>query len=241
MNTEKKVTVTTYKPKYELIKDLFDSEDESLEIAPTVDIPKLKVEEANKPSDNDKQTTIVDENESTEKLQINPGELDLGTGSPDPTIDDTYFTTPMELTTNKITSIDKTGGFSLMDYLFGVSSQDNETEKYDTQTETAELEIASESIPKIATTESTYIPDEIATETLETTTIAGFTGKVNSTEEIKDDLKTDISVAKTETSSVSAFLNPANVVSTSTSTQVSHETEICFRGKCIKSSKNMNF
>lgn len=58
--------------------------------------------------------------------------------------------------------------------------------------------------------------------------------------ENKDIVKKDI-VPKIEsvesTTAGAQFWDPKNIISTSMSTEISHETEICYRGKCIKTKK----
>lgn len=252
-----KPKVTTYKPNYNFIKDLFSSDDEAanIDVLPTVDIPKL----INKSQDNEetliteesKQTTVYLDKESQTESAISPGDLDLGTGSPDPTIDDLYLTTPAEpTTTNKpITVNSQDAGFSFMDYLFGTTAEDSHKHADGEETvKTIESEIPTEAPKlKIVTTESSFIPEEItaasiSNENTEAVTAFAEIKKLNSTGESQTESTegvTEISVVKVESSSVSSFMNPANVVSTSMSTEVSHETEICFRGKCIKTSKDI--
>ncbi|CAH0598371.1 unnamed protein product [Chrysodeixis includens] len=250
--TEKseKPKVTTYKPSYDFIKDLFtnDKEPTEIDVIPTVDIPKLSSKATEKEdetliTEESKQTTVYLEKESQTQTSISPGDFDLGTGSPDPTLDDLYLTTPTEATSTAaaVTVNRSDAGFSFMDYLFGVTSED------ETKATDADVQITTEKPkPKIVTTESAFIPEEItapstADDNTETITFDDIK-RLNSTEETKTEKPadtTEISVVKVETSSVSSFMNPANVVSTSMSTEVSHETEICFRGKCIKTSKDI--
>ncbi|KAJ8708262.1 hypothetical protein PYW07_010387 [Mythimna separata] len=257
--TEKieKPKVTTYKPSYNFIKDLFSSDDEdNIDVIPTVDIHKLTSEAPEKDetliTEESKQTTVYLEHETQTDSAISPGDLDLGTGSPDPTIDDMYVTTPTEpTTTSKPAAVNRPdGGFSFMDYLFGTSEDNNKQveDENEGKTTEAEIQVTSESPkPKIVTTESAFIPDEITAASASdenTESVTAFTDykKLNSTKESQTESPagiTEISVVKVESSSVSSFMNPANVVSTSMSTEVSHETEICFRGKCIKTSKDI--
>lgn len=241
-----RISVTTYKPSFEFIKDFFDGEDEFPEdVLPTIDIPKV-----------DKQTT-VDVKEHTEKVKdteikttektTSPGDMDLGTGSPDPTLmDSMYFSTPTEPTSSEsvLSLLDRSDGFSFMDYLFGVSSDNKKVEKnnetkIETVTSTEKTEIATEqSKVRIATTESTYIPEEFTAVTdYNTETVTEFADIRKTDPENPVDNNTPF--VNIETSSESSFMNPANVVSTSMSTEVSHETEICFRGKCIKTNKDL--
>lgn len=190
---KRKLTATTYKPAFQFIKDMFGV-DENPEIDTTAEISKITPEN----------TTTVKEEGITEKI-TSPGDLDLGTGSPDPTIDDIYITTEATTATTK-----QPNTFSFMDYLFGITSEDES--KNDTK-----IDITTEKPkPTMVTTEVSFIPDEITTQ------------------EVK---KLDES---TELPKVSpSSFDPANVVSTSMSTEVSHETEICFRGKCIKTSEDV--
>lgn len=254
-----KPKVTTYKPSYNFIKDLFSSDDDAnIDVIPTVDIPKLTSIASEKDetliTEESKQTTIYLEKETQTDTALSPGDLDLGTGSPDPTIDDLYLTTPTEpTTTSKPVTVNRPdAGFSLMDYLFGTSSDSDDNKQVDSEKEAetteSEIKITTESPkPKIVTTESAFIPDEITAASISdenTEAITDFTEikKLNSTEESQTESSagvTEISVVKVESSSVSSFMNPANVVSTSMSTEISHETEICFRGKCIKTSKDI--
>ncbi|XP_047036770.1 uncharacterized protein LOC124642408 [Helicoverpa zea] len=254
-----KPKVTTYKPSYDFIKDLFSSNDEAenIDVIPTVDIPKLTSKDSEKDetliTEESKQTTVYLPKETQTETAISPGDLDLGTGSPDPTMDDMYVTTPTEpTTTNKpVTDNKSDAGFSFMDYLFGTTSEDNNKQvSPESEAKTTELEIqitTEQPKPKIVTTESAFIPEEITAASVtdeNTESVTDFTDikKLNTSEESqteKVDEVTETSVVRVESSSVSSFMNPANVVSTSMSTEVSHETEICFRGKCIKTSKDI--
>lgn len=220
-----RISVTTYKPTFQFIKDIFSSEDEdALSTAETMDIAKVTVKSE---KDEEKQTTVVDE-EKTEKY-TSPGEIDLGTGTPDPTVDD-LFSTRTEPTTAKVETTSKTDRYSFMDYLFGVTSEgehENDHAKNETKTTAFDIEITTEVKPKIITTESSYIPEEI-TEASEATDIiqaVDTTSKATETTKVEETTK-------------SVFMN-VNVMSTAMSTEVSHETEICFRGKCIKTSKDI--
>lgn len=222
---EKRPVVTTYKPKYSL-KDLQES--------------AFDEEVTHKFSEPIEETTL-DKTKSEEVTtyksmsDVNPGDLDLGTGTPDPTIMDIIYNIPI---TETSTTIDRSDGFSLMDYLFGVTASDKVTEEIKEAT-TVRDEVTDKT-EKGTTTESSYIPDEITTSTLiddETERILeadfGDIKKVNTTiasEKVND---------KVEASTKSSFLDPLNIVSTSMSTEISHETEICFRGKCIKTNKDL--
>ncbi|XP_075985896.1 uncharacterized protein LOC142983017 [Anticarsia gemmatalis] len=247
-----KPKVTTYKPKFQFIKDLFTSDDDSdnVDVIPTLDIHRI----SSKDNDNDetlvnaesKRTTVYVEKETQ---TISPGDLDLGTGSPDPTIDDLYLTTPTEPTPVK--AVDRTDGFSFMDYLFGVTSEDSENKSSETKNATTpeqEIRITTEQPkPKIVTTESAFIPEEITDSSVSdiNTNVPEFMDikKVDPIIETRTEKSVEdatvISVRKVESSSVSSFMDPSNVLSTSMSTEISHETEICFRGKCIKTSKDI--
>lgn len=211
--------MTTYKPTFQFIKDIFSSEDEdALSNVESKDIVKLtpKTEK-----DEENPTTIAVDQMRTE-IYTSPGEVDLGTGSPGPTVDNT-FKTSTEPTTVKIENISKVDRFSFMDYLFGVTSEEksNATGNNETNTTSAEIEITTEVKTKMteSPTESSYIPDEI-TEAIEVT-----------------DTTKDAETPRVEETTKSVFMN-LNVMSTSMSTEVSHETEICFRGKCIKTNKD---
>lgn len=255
-----KPRVTTYKPSHQFMKNLFDNEDSSLDILVShMEIPKINSPDYGSKLESPKKTAEETTKRTLEKmttlLDVNPGDMDLGTGSPDPTLEDEmYFSEPTEATINESSvSVDRSDGFSLMDYLFGVTSSDdinlenvNKTEgiykrESEITTKSLETETTTEQKPKIVTTESTYIPEEITAEltaveyeTTETTEI-----KKTSTENVKQE-STDNPIVKVESSSVSSFMDPTNVVSTSMSTEVSHETEICFRGKCIKTNKDLS-
>lgn len=218
-----KISVTTYKPTFQLLKDMFSSEDEeALSNVESMEIAKVT---ANTEKNEEKPTTVANE-EGTEKF-TSPGEIDLGTGSPDPTVDD-LFNTPTEPTTVQVENISKLDRFSFMDYLFGVTSEEHDEEaKNETRTTGMETEITTEVKPKMITTESSYIPEEITEASEPTDNVA----KVETTSKTTDAPKPDATTN-------SVFMN-VNAMSTSMSTEVSHETEICFRGKCIKTSKDI--
>lgn len=237
-----KVSVTTYKPNFQFIKDFFDGEDEIPEdVLPTIDIPKIDKQPVadNQPEED----TIKDVEVQTEKA-TSPGDLDLGTGSPDPTLmDSMYYSTPTEPTSSEsvLSLLDRSDGFSFMDYLFGVTpdSEKHVDKKNETGTTFTDVEITTEQAKKMTTTESTYIPEEITAVTDENTeTVTEYVEikKVASQDTTSSDNTPFVAV---ETSSESSFMNPDNVVSTSMSTEISHETEICFRGKCIKTNKDL--
>lgn len=252
-----KITVTTYKPNFQFIKDMFENDNDSdSDILPIFDIPKINKEV-------EKTEIVKDVKESTEPTlekeipadvssdaNVNPGDMDLGTGSPDPTIDD-IFVAPTEPTTkSEISLLDRSDGFSFMDYLFGVTANDDESHveskksAEEKKTTDKPVDVTTESKTK-PTTESTFIPEEITADPSEevTESITEFDiKKVNSTETPKTEekaIETTEKTVKVETSSVSSYMDPTNVVSTSMSTEISHETEICFRGKCIKTSKDI--
>lgn len=255
-----KPKVTTYKPTFEMLKDIFDIENEdALDVLSTVDIPKI----TNKP---DELSEVVNRvlQESTESNiketagpSDNPGDMDLGTGTPDPTLDTMYITTsePTATSESSYAILEKADGFSLMDYLFGVTSDNDEHKELKKDSKKVEkgklkedkvkrekvkVEITTEQPkPKLATTESTYIPEELTavpSEEDKTESVTELDAEIYKLEKILDG--TDKS-AHVETSSISSFMNPDNIVSTSLSTEISHETEICFRGKCIKTSKDI--
>lgn len=255
-----KVVVTTYKPNYQFLKDFFEVEDDQLDAIPNIDLHKVA---SNKPESSTEMvkeslhsTTRSDlkKNNSSEKL--NPGDMDLGTGTPDPTLDDaTYYSESTEPTSSS--SIDRSDGFSFMDYLFGVTSSDDiesPNSKADSTKSTQEADIRTtplvnhetetETTKLKTTTENSYIPEEITAEVTNnvnedvTESIADISrNTTNINPSSKEEDVTHKTLVKVESSSVSSFMDPANVVSTSMSTEVSHETEICFRGKCIKTNK----
>lgn len=230
---EKKVSVTTYKPTFQFIKDIYSSDDVTAnEAIPTVEISKLNgQEEESKEVENSEPTTLVSKESQTEKVEVSPGDYDLGTGSPDPTIDNLYSTEPTTVKAEK-------PSFSFMDYLFGTTSEDDtKVEAKNVTSSQLEIEITTELAKlKVPTTENTFMPDELTeTQGLATETID--VKKINATTTHK--VSTTPDLPKFESSSQSSFMNPANVISTSMSTEISHETEICFRGKCIKNFKDV--
>lgn len=192
--------------------------------------------------------------ETPTEPNLSPADIDMGTGSPDPTIDNLY-STPTATSLSVPSRTDRSDGFSFMEYLFGITSDDTnrspshtatntETQK---PTEPIKIEIATEPTrTRLPTTETTYVPEEITaipTDEYKAETVTEIDiKKLNSTERVKAEEKISESQTseKAETSSVSSFMDPTNVVSTSLSTEISHETEICFRGKCIKTSKDIN-
>ncbi|XP_049881194.1 mucin-5AC-like [Pectinophora gossypiella] len=261
-----KLKVTTYKPPYQFFKDIFDEVED--EILPTIDIPKInktientsQVETEEVKTTPEVKTTTVTETsvakETPTEAVPNPGEMDLGTGSPDPTLDSIY-STPTEATTKAAGIVDRSDGFSLMDYLFGATTDEEEShtdyKKYNQeQTQTTEkaeeIQITTEqSKPRLPTTESTYIPEEITAvpiddDKTETATPDFEIKKINASEvrqPVERVVESTEKSVQIETYSVSSFMNPNNVISTSMSTEISHETEICYRGKCIKTSKDI--
>lgn len=256
-----KPRVTTYKPNHQFMKNLFDDEDSSLDMLVShMDIPKINSPDYGSKSESPKKTEEETTKRTFEKmttlLDVNPGDMDLGTGSPDPTLEDEmYYSEPTEATIDESSvSVDRSDGFSLMDYLFGVTSSDdadlensNKTEaiykrESEITTKSIEIDTTTEQKPKIVTTESTYMPDEITAEltAVEFETTENTEINKTSTENVKKDESTENPIVKVESSSVSSFMDPTNVVSTSMSTEVSHETEICFRGKCIKTNKDLS-
>ncbi|XP_045762325.1 uncharacterized protein LOC123865373 isoform X1 [Maniola jurtina] len=247
-----KFAVTTYKPNYQFLKDFFETHEDALDAITNIDIPKITTA-SNIESNTEIQKEIVSTTRTelaTTTDKINPGELDLGTGSPDPTYDDTaYYSEPTEPTTRDVSVVDRSDGFSLMDYLFGVTAPEEPDIKNVTTSEkeirtTTELpkdtvQVDTEA-PKIKiTTESSYVPEEMTAETVNDNNESVTETLVELQNNDKRNRVSDESVVQVESSSISSFMEPANVVSTSMSTEVSHETEICFRGKCIKTNKNL--
>ncbi|XP_039750930.1 uncharacterized protein LOC120627135 [Pararge aegeria] len=244
-----KVAVTTYKPNYQFLKDFFETHEDALDVITNIDIPKItpvnrvesNTEVVKATTDSTTKNDIVG---TTEKN--NPGEMDLGTGSPDPTLDDSsYYSEPTEPALKDTSPIDRSDGLSFMDYLFGVTSSD-ESDSFKNHTiyekeirTTTELpkenavEVDTETTKVKTTTESSYVPEEMTAEP-----VYDNTESITERLELASDISEE-SVFKVESSSVSSFMDPANVVSTSMSTEISHETEICFRGKCIKTNKNL--
>ncbi|CAH0714784.1 unnamed protein product, partial [Brenthis ino] len=237
-----KIVVTTYKPNYQFLKDFFETDDEDqVDVIPNFEIPKISAVESSSEVANETLPTPKSDIKSTNSTEkVNPGDMDLGTGSPDPTLEDTaYYTEPTESTN---ADIDRSDGLSLMDYLFGETSEHkeiikNETTKLLETTPIAKLEAKTEITKAKATTESNYMPDEFTAETANEENVTEMDIQ-RITRDDSNEYVTEKSV-KVETSSVSSFMNPSDVVSTSMSTEVSHETEICFRGRCIKTNKNI--
>ncbi|KAI5632312.1 hypothetical protein NE865_14959 [Phthorimaea operculella] len=246
--------VTTYKPaNYAILKDLFDTLEEDDDVMPTVDIPKIQKNKTDIEKDVEEKEENVTELLPTEPTlpkesptQSSSSEIDLGTGAPDPTLDNLY-NTQTEPTT---TTVYRSDGFSIMDYLFGITSEDDEhSERYDEGTERLEkdddLQASTEqSRPRVPTTETTYVPEEITAapedEKIIETTVPHFELKKIKHRNSTDEKVTTVdNSAQVETTSVSSFMDANSVVSTSMSTEISHETEICFRGKCIKTSKDI--
>lgn len=258
-----KPVVTTYKPKISL-KDIKESVIEE-EVTHKFSEPIME------------QKTTIDYISPTEKIatqpkqdvttyksttaDVSPGDVDLGTGTPDSTIMDIFYSSP----TTQASTIDRSDAFSFMDYLFGVTSPEenfknikdknkNENEKkvssINDEINTKPTETPS---PTVTATESTFIPEEITASSNvdeETERILsldfGDIKKINNTEQISEDTKTHINAGEINnnentivTSTASSYLDPLQVVSTSLSTEISHETEICFRGKCIKTNKDV--
>ncbi|CAH2098016.1 unnamed protein product [Euphydryas editha] len=255
-----KMVVTTYKPNYQFLKDFFEVEDDQLNAIPNIDLHKVTNSKPESSTEILKETlhstTRSDFKKDNYPEKFSPGDMDLGTGSPDPTLDDsTYYSDSTEPTSSS--SIDRSDGFSFMDYLFGVTSSDDiestnskaeltkstkeadimttPLDKHETETEATKLKI---------TTESTFIPEEITAEVTKnvsedvTESISNIPkNTTNIYPSPKEQDVTEKSRVNVESSSASSFMDPANVVSTSMSTEISHETEICFRGKCIKTNK----
>jgi hypothetical protein len=237
--------VTTYKPNFQFIKDFFEGDENvSEDIVPTADISKVdKPVETVTNSEEPTKDQISEVKELTTEKPTSIGDIDLGTGSPDPTImDSMYYSTPTEPTSseNELSILDRAGSFSLMDYLFGASPTGSEKSEIKNITESShksvQIDVTTEQVKaKVTTTDSTYIPEEITAvpsdENIETATDYDIKKLENPIEEPTESLNAE--------STESSFMNPANVVSTSMSTEVSHETEICFRGKCIKTNKDI--
>ncbi|XP_053620063.1 mucin-5AC [Plodia interpunctella] len=254
-----KPRVTTYKPNFQFIQNNYDSEDltspdtdEILDMDITK-LPKNPHSETTPNEEQQKKTTPIIDEVTTVKL-ASLGEEDLGTGSPDPTsIDNMYYSSPTEPTASEgvFGMLQKADSFSLMDYLFGTTSSEgisqtdskNKTVSNESKKTTVidNIDVTTEQPkPKIVTTESSYIPEEITTVPLEENNTDGaieFEDIKKIFEEKPKEIVTETPAAKV--TSESSFMNPSNVVSTSMSTEVSHETEICFRGKCIKTSKDI--
>ncbi|XP_023946553.2 uncharacterized protein LOC112051927 [Bicyclus anynana] len=250
-----KVTVTTYKPNYQFLKDFFETHEDALDVMTNIDIPKIttvkNVESNTEIMKAQTDSTIKDDVDMTTE-KTSPGDMDLGTGSPDPTFDDsTYYSEPTEPAFKSPSTIDRSDSFSFMDYLFGVTAPDDSQIKNGTITPVKEIrttteltkdnavEVDSQANKVKITTESSYVPEEITAETM-SEDIETITNTLELYKTIKETNnlaeQSDVDV---ESSSVSSYMDPANVVSTSMSTEVSHETEICFRGKCIKTHKNL--
>ncbi|GBP53180.1 hypothetical protein EVAR_28523_1 [Eumeta japonica] len=206
--------------------------------------------------------------------QSNPGDVDLGTGSPDSTIVEKYSTPTTEPVDDSFSILDRSDSFSgIMDYFFGMTSSDsdkpeneNKRSRQESQTsvnsntgnvitKTDSDVVKSETKINVTTTENNFMPEEITTVTSDVKNSekypesevqarkendkAVLKDKENNTTQKTDALNVRSDPKSVESSSVSGFWDPSNVVSTSMSTMVSHETEICFRGKCIKTSSTM--
>ncbi|CAG4966441.1 unnamed protein product [Colias eurytheme] len=226
-SNKKKMKVTTYKPSFQFIKDFFETDDSAFDLSADIDIPKI-----NATRQYDAITQKVEANTEPAMKEtmadISPGDMDWGTGSPDPTLEDaSFYSEPTQPT------IDRSDGFSFMEYLFGMQSSEeplpvkNETREESTKAS----ESAFESETTKGTTDS-YIPDEITADS-----VTENSAITEDQKNISNDA-TEKSQA-VESTSVSSFMDPSNVISTSMSTEVSHETEICFRGKCIKTKKDL--
>lgn len=186
-----------------------------------------------------------------------PGDMDLGTGSPDAVImdvekDNNDTDTSETPTTVNYEAIEENNSKTTVE-----TATEVETEKYEKETETSYLD--STDIPLGIAME----PEEESTtfndkETFEQTTmreVSNFEntlGKLLSVMELPqevvpvestDETANDDSTVKPEgqdpvTTTPVNLLDSKNVVSTSISTEVSHETEICFRGRCVKTKKD---
>ncbi|RVE45019.1 hypothetical protein evm_010337 [Chilo suppressalis] len=249
-----KVSATTYKPSnFQFIKDFFETDDDiPEEVIPNVDISKIP--KTTSESKIDRTESMYEDKEMTTEKRVSPDEIDLGTGAPDPTImDSIYYSTPTEATSTEsvLSFLDRSDSFSIMDYFFGTTSdkKSSDKEKVEQNNKTTTVVthetkqkpdaiITTEPIKsKLATTETNYIPEEITSvpseENMETVTDFTDINRENT------NMQETTEPVKVETSSESSFMNPANVISTSMSTEISHETEICFRGKCIKTNKDI--
>lgn len=231
-----KVVVTTYKPNYEFLKDFFDSEEDHDNI-PDIEITKIIENNTQKIKNVTTKTDFIER--TTERM--NPGEIDLGTGAPDRTFaDSSVYTEATEPTTK---SINRSDGFNFMNYLFGTTSSDEESNnnsKIKNEDVKTTIQMQSDTETEVAkiktTTENVYMPDEFTADSTRNGDAVFVTEKLP----YEIDLKvTERDLEQPESSSQSSFMNPANVLSTSMSTEISHETEICFRGKCIKTNKNV--
>lgn len=125
--------------------------------------------------------------------------------------------------------------------MFGMQTGEEETTTTTTTTTTTEAPTEPAEIITTPTTISPTFPQEITEETFTTTT-----EKYNSTSEIDKDIPNTTSLPDyeepAETTRPEVTKNPYEVepwemkqVKTSTSTEVSHETEICYKGRCVKS------
>ncbi|OWR53137.1 hypothetical protein KGM_212653 [Danaus plexippus plexippus] len=231
-----KVVVTTYKPNYEFLKDFFESEEDHDNI-PDIEITKIIENNTEKIKNVTTKTDFIER--TTERM--NPGEIDLGTGAPDRTFaDSSVYTEATEPTTK---SINRSDGFNFMNYLFGTTSSDEESNnnsKIKNEDVKTTIQMQSDTETEVAkiktTTENVYMPDEFTADSTRNGDAVFVTEKLP----YEIDLKvTERDLEQPESSSQSSFMNPANVLSTSMSTEISHETEICFRGKCIKTNKNV--
>jgi hypothetical protein len=99
--------------------------------------------------------------------------------------------------------------------LFHFASEENDDETDDTADQNEEFE------NEFSTSTTTFAPEIL------TTTLVPEVEK-----------KTEESVVKEEPNVNDK--KPAVIVGTSTSSEISHETEICYRGRCIKTDKNKN-
>lgn len=210
-NYEKpRIDVTTYKPSF--IKDIFSSEDE------TANDELIELKTTTK-AEKDEKTTVQ---ETRTEVYTSPGDIDLGTGTPDSSFHGSFIS-PTEPVKEDIKP------FSFMDYLFGVTSEEQREpliNKTDVTTTTKAVDVELTTEVKLQTespTESSFIPEEITEAATERTEKLDTTTKVEPT---------------VEETTISEFMK-VNALSTAMSTEISHETEICFRGKCIKTSKDI--
>lgn len=247
-----KLTVTTYKPTFQFIKELFETDNEDMEITPDIEIPKITTVKSNQHKQhNDRHRTTIAYTTKESDDSNYPSELDLGTGSPDSTFGaSTYFAAVTEpvITKKDHSAADRSDGFSFMDYLFGVTSPNDDDKKPKKEIQIADniaLNLTtieqSEQTKTKTTTETTYIPEEFnavtTNEDVDNISIdknQDVTNKNNIVRDSTEPLQNHI-----ETTTMSSFMDSLKIVSTSMSTEISHETEICFRGKCIKTNKPM--
>lgn len=110
------------------------------------------------------------------------------------------------------------------------------------------VEVSKESVIQTTPEIPQEIPTEIITEKEEdVTTEADATTSIYNSNESDLGMKSQDGFANEKvngevdnvesTTTPTIFWDPKNIISTSMSTEISHETEICYRGKCIKTKK----